>query len=194
MADNQHIHAGCPLDNQHFEPHFLPCIVLSISISKIRLSISAKNKYYVPEWQLLFHWELNLKHYLTLKYISDNMRNWHTQCFGVVIAELWLHFRDIVQEISASRLVYGEATYCFKQGGCEFKSQTTGKRPNTSTTDCTCTGCKSMRMPCKHMLSARKQSALFLFAPELVWTWTVDYTLLQKCRAQNKAISPVRYM
>ena len=29
-------------------------------------------------------------------------------------------------------LVYGEATYCCKQGGREFKSQTTGERPNTS--------------------------------------------------------------
>ena len=29
-------------------------------------------------------------------------------------------------------LVYVEATYCCKQGRCEFKSRTTGERPNTS--------------------------------------------------------------
>ena len=40
--------------------------------------------------------------------------------------------------------------------------------PQVSTTDCTCTGWKSMRMPCKYMLSASKHSDLSLFAPELV--------------------------
>ena len=37
-------------------------------------------------------------------------------------------------------LVYGGATYCCKQGGREFKSQTTGERPNTSSFRQKCPG------------------------------------------------------